>query len=78
MKKVRVRHKLLEKLSIKTGIPRPLLSDYMAGRKVVPTTKVFFLEDMTGIPARVWAQGTPDQIRAAVNNAMSEATNDQA
>ena len=74
----RIRHKLLEKLSIKTGIPKSMLSDYIAGRRVVPTTRIFFLEDVTGIPARVWAHGTPDQRRAAVNAAMSEANDDKA
>ena len=71
MKKTRIRHKLLEKLAERTGLPKTYLSDVIGGRKVPTAEKVFYLEDMTGIPARIWAQGSPDQRRSAVNAAMS-------
>jgi transcriptional regulator with XRE-family HTH domain len=70
MKKTRIRHKLLEKLAERTGISKAVLSDYIAGRKKPSADKIFYLEDMTGIPARIWVQGTPDQKRSAVNAAM--------
>lgn len=72
MKKIRLKHKFLEKFSNKTGISKSVLTSYIMGRTTPSLSRAIYLEQVSGIPVELWANGTPDMKRAAINNAMTE------
>ena len=72
MKKVRCKHKFLERFSIKTGIPKQTLTGYINGKSKPSLGRAVWIEKVTGVPVDIWTHADADMIRTKINEVMSE------